>query len=153
VLLVEEDPLLRRALERHLAEAFEVWAADSVATAIAEIGRQTFDVAIVSLPRPESFGLKLLTSLVEAAPEPGRNCIVVVPPGVKQSTRDRVVGLGAIVLTRPVDFTTIRSICDRLLPGEMVVVPEEALSSADAEEPVETAVEPLATEEPGEGEA
>jgi ActR/RegA family two-component response regulator len=142
ILLVEEDLLLRRALERHLAEVFDVVALDSIATAVTEVQAQRYDVAVVSLPRPESFGLKLLTSLVEARAEPGRNCIVVVSPGVKHSTRERIVGLGAIVVTRPADFTTIRSICDRLIPGEVMVVADEHLAPVEGEGGEEDGDEP-----------
>ncbi len=127
ILLVEEDALLRRALERHLGEVFEVVATPTVADAITEIGKQPFDVAVVSFPRPESFGLRLVTQLAETAPDLGRNMLVVVPPGVRHATRERLVLQGAIVLTRPADFTSIRSICERLVPGEMVVVEAEEL--------------------------
>jgi hypothetical protein len=44
------------------------------------------------------------------------------------------VALGAIVLSRPVDFTTLRSICDRLVPGELVSIAEE-LAEVSADEP------------------
>lgn len=129
VILVEEDTLLRQALDRHLSESFDVFSTASLAGALGQIAEQAFDVAVVSLPRPESFGLKLLSRVAEASANIGRNCIVVVHPGVKQGTRERLVGLGAIVLVRPVDFTTIASICDRLVPGEVVEVSEDSLSA------------------------
>ncbi len=125
VLVVEEDALLRRALERHLGEVFEVHGFGAVADAIGGLADLEPDVAVLSFPRPESFGLRLYTRFTEAAPALARNCLVVVPPGIKATTRERLVALGAIVLQRPVDFTTIRSICDRLLPGEIVAIGEE----------------------------
>lgn len=133
VILVEEDALLRQALDRHLSASFEVFGTASLPAAITKIGEQAFDVAVISLPRPESFGLKLLSRVAETSSSIGRNCIVVVHPGVKQGTRERLVALGAIVLVRPVDFTTIGSICERLLPGEVVEVSEDALSVLPAE--------------------
>ncbi len=125
VLLVEEDALLRRALERHLGEIFEVRSFATVADAIPQLAEARPDVAVMSLPRPESFGLRLYSRLTEAAPELGRNCIVVTPPGIKSTTRERLVAQGAIVLQRPVDFTTLRTIVDRLVPGELVNIGEE----------------------------
>ncbi len=136
VLLIEEDALLRRAMQRHLGEIFEVHAVDSVADAIAGLPGTHVDVVVMSLPRPESFGLRLYMKLTETAPELGRNCLVVVPPGIKAATRERLVALGAIVLQRPVDFTTLRSICDRLVPGEIVAIGEE-LSEVGPDEPEE----------------
>lgn len=133
VLLVEEDALLRRALERHLGEIFEVLATATIAEAISAVAVHKVDVAVLSFPRPESFGLRLYLRFTETAPELGRNCIVVVPPGLRSTTRERLVALGAIVLARPVDFTTLRSICDRLVPGELVTIAEE-LSEVEAEE-------------------
>ena len=133
ILLVEEDALRRRALERHLGEIFEVHAVPAVADAIACLPERKIDVVVMSFPRPESFGLRLYTRFTEAAPELGRNCIVVVPPGIKASTRERLVAHGAIVLQRPIDFTTLRTICDRLVPGELVAIGEE-LSELGEEE-------------------
>jgi PAS domain S-box-containing protein len=135
VLLVEEDPLLRRALERHLGEVFEVLAVGSIAEAIAALPGRKLDVAVLSFPRPESFGLRLYVRFTEVAPELGRNCIVVVPPGLRATTRERLVALGAIVLRRPADFTTLRSICDRLVPGELMAIGEELAEAEVSEEP------------------
>lgn len=134
VLIVEEDVLLRRAMERHLGEVFEVHALPAVADAIAILAEVKPEVAVLSFPRPESFGLRLYTRFTEAAPELARNCLVVVPPGIKASTRERLVAQGAIVLQRPVDFTTLRSICDRLMPGEIVAIGEELAEVGPEEE-------------------
>lgn len=133
VVLVEEDALLRRALERDLGEVFDVIATATIAEAISAVDTHKVDVAVLSFPRPESFGLRLYLRFIESAPDVGRNCIVVVPPGIRSSTRERLVALGAIVLSRPVDFTTLRSICDRLVPGELVSIAED-LAEVSAEE-------------------
>ena len=132
ILLVEEDALLRRALERHLGEVFDVLAVGTVAEAIGAVPGHKIDVAVMSFPRPESFGLRLYMRFTETAPELGRNCIVVVPPGIRGSTRERLVALGAIVVGRPVDFTMLRSICDRLVPGELMAISEELAEIEDA---------------------
>ena len=109
-------------------------ATGTIAEAISAVDAHKVDVAVLSFPRPESFGLRLYLRFIESAPDLGRNCIVVVPPGIRSSTRERLVALGAIVLSRPVDFTTLRSICDRLVPGELVSIAEE-LAEVSADEP------------------
>jgi CheY-like chemotaxis protein len=119
VLLVEEDELLRRALERHVGEAHEVDSHGTVAEAITALSAgQHYDAAVLAFPRPESFGLRLLSRFAETAPDLHRNAVVMVPPGLKHATREKLVAQGCIVVTRPVDFTTLRSLLLRLMPTE-----------------------------------
>ncbi len=124
VLLVEDDELLRRALERHIGETHTVDAYATIADALAALPKHAWQAAVLAFPRPESFGLRLLTRFAEAAPALQRNAIVVIPPGLKHSTRERLVAQGCVVLTRPVDVTTLRSLLDRLVPSEEIVVVE-----------------------------
>lgn len=124
VLLVEDDELLRRALERHIGEAHTVDAYPTIADALAALPKHAWQAAVLAFPRPESFGLRLLTRFGEAAPALQRNAIVVIPPGLKHSTRERLVAQGCVVLTRPVDVTTLRSLLDRLVPSEEIVAVE-----------------------------
>jgi hypothetical protein len=125
VLLVEEDELLRRALERHVSEVHEVDSHGTVAEAITALGGgQEYDAAVLAFPRPERFGLRLLARSAETAPALHRNAIVMGPPGLKHATREKLVGQGCIVVTRPVDFTTLRSLLLRLMPVEEISVEE-----------------------------
>ncbi len=121
VLVVEEDELLRGALERHLGELHEVRTFATIAEAIGALADTHFDAAILGFPRPESFGLRLLARFAETAPLLHRNAIVVVPPGLKQTTRERLLTQGCVVLPRPVDFTTLRSVLLRVLPLEEIL--------------------------------
>lgn len=126
VLLVEEDDLLRRALERHIGETHEVSAFSTIAEALSHT--DGCDAAVIAFPRPDGIGLRLLNRFSEVAPSLFRNAIVVVPPGLKLMTREKIVLQGCVVLARPVDLTTLRSLLLRLLPGE-----ELALGEADSE--------------------
>jgi DNA-binding NtrC family response regulator len=125
VLIVEEDALLRRALERHVGEMHEVDTHATIADALAALGSDAYDAAVLAFPRPESFGLRLMQRFAETAPELHRNAIVLVPAGLKHTTREKLVASGCIVLTRPADFTTLRSLLMRLVPTEDL--PMEAL--------------------------
>jgi signal transduction histidine kinase/CheY-like chemotaxis protein len=124
VLVVEDDDLLRRALERHIGEVHEVHSHPTIAEAINALNRGPYDAAVLAFPRPESFGLRLMARFAEVAPELHRNALVTVPSGLKHATRERLLGQGCIVLTRPVDFTTLRSLLLRLMPAEEIAVGE-----------------------------
>lgn len=124
VLLVEEDELLRRALERHLAEAHAVTSHGTVAEAIAGLASAQFDAAVLAFPRPESFGLRLLARFAETAPGLVRNAVVMIPPGLKHTTRERLVQQGVVIVPRPADFTTLRSVLLRLMPIEALPINE-----------------------------
>ncbi|MFZ5482554.1 MAG: PAS domain S-box protein [Myxococcota bacterium] len=123
VLLVEEDELLRRALERHVGEVHHVDSHGTVAEAISALGAgNTYDAAVLAFPRPESFGLRLMSRFAETAPALHRNAVVMAPPGLKHATREKLISQGCIVVTRPVDFTTLRSLLLRLMPTEEIAV-------------------------------
>jgi CheY-like chemotaxis protein len=122
VLVVEDDDLLRRALERHLGETHLVTTHATIAEAITALESTHFDAAVLGFPRPESFGLRLLARFAETAPDLHRNALVMIPAGLKQATREKLVAQGCVVLSRPVDFTTLRSVLLRLLPLEEIVV-------------------------------
>jgi PAS domain S-box-containing protein len=124
VLVVEDDELLRRALERHLGETHRVTTYATIAEAITALGDAHFDAAVLGFPRPESFGLRLLARFAETAPDLHRNALVMIPAGVKQATREKLVAQGCVVLSRPVDFTTLRSVLMRVLPTEELALGE-----------------------------
>jgi PAS domain S-box-containing protein len=122
VLLVEEDDLLRRAIERHVAEIHGVDAFSSVAEALAASEGARWDAAVISFPRPEPFGLRLFAKFAEAVPSLQRNTIAVVPSGLRHMARERLVQQGCILLARPLDLTTLRSLLERILPAEEMPV-------------------------------
>jgi CheY-like chemotaxis protein len=124
VLLVEDDDLLRRALERHIAEAHVVTSHATIADALNGLGAGQFDAAVLGFPRPESFGLRLIARFAETSPGLVRNTVVMIPPGLKTITREKLVAQGVVIVPRPVDFTTLRSVLLRLMPTEELVLGE-----------------------------
>ncbi len=116
VLLVEEDDLLRRALERHIGETHEVVSFSNLTEAMSGFGG--CEAAVVAFPRPDGIGLRLLGKFAEVAPQLFHTTLVMVSPGLKFATRDKLLSLGAVVLSRPVDLTTLRSLLLRILPGD-----------------------------------
>lgn len=132
VLLIEEDDLLRRALQRTLGEEHAVHAFASFPEALAHLADARFDAAVVSFPRPESAGLRFLERLAAAAPALHRNAIVVVPPDIRHATRERLVSQGSVVVARPVDFTLLRSVLLRMMPIEELGLDEIVQIEPDA---------------------
>jgi PAS domain S-box-containing protein len=124
VLLVEDEDLLRRALERHIGEVHAVTSRATIADALTTLASGQYDAAVLGFPRPESFGLRLLARFAETAPGLTRNSLVLIPAGLKHSTRERLVAQGWVVLQRPVDFTTLRSVLFRLMPVEELILDE-----------------------------
>ncbi|MDP2309980.1 MAG: hypothetical protein Q8P18_28435, partial [Pseudomonadota bacterium] len=124
VLLVEDDDLLRRSLERHMAEVHVVTSFPTIAEALGGLASGQYDAAVLSFPRPESFGLRLLARFAETAPGLTRNAVVMIPAGLKHGTRERLVAQGWVVLARPVDFTTLRSVLLRFMPSEELALGE-----------------------------
>ncbi len=124
VLLVEGDELLRRGLERFIAEFHQVASFATLADALPALETSTFDAAVVSLTRPDALGLKLLATLTDVAPALQKNVIVLAPASSRSSTRDALVDRGHLVLTRPFDLTTLRSLLLRLVPPEELSLDE-----------------------------
>lgn len=64
VLIVDDDPILRRVLEQTLSRAgFGAAAADSGATALKMTSERVFDVVLSDLAMPKMTGIELLTAL------------------------------------------------------------------------------------------
>lgn len=124
VVVVEDDPLLRRALERAVAEAHEVDSFATVDEAVSAALTRGYDAAVVAFAQPDRLGLALLEKLMEAQPALARNLVVLVPPGVRPSTREVLLGQGLVVLSTPVDLVTLRSVLLRMLPAEELQLDE-----------------------------
>lgn len=117
VLIIEEDDLLRRALERHLAPFFATQAAETVAEVLQAVSEGRFAGAVVGFPRPEGYGLKLMRRLAEANSLLWRNTVLLVPPGMRRGTRQALQDSGAVVLPRDTDTGAIITVLSRVLSG------------------------------------
>jgi two-component system NtrC family response regulator len=70
VLVVDDEPRIRRLVEKELAtERRRITATESVRTALALLKQETFDVALLDMRLPDGNGLELLAQLQEIAPE------------------------------------------------------------------------------------
>ncbi len=115
VLIIEEDDLLRRALERHLAPSFGTQAAETVGEVVQSVGEGRYAAAVVGFPRPEGYGLRLMRRLAEANSHLWRNTVLLVPPGMRRGTRQALQDSGAVVLPRDTDTGAIITVLSRML--------------------------------------
>ena len=117
VLIIEEDDLLRRALERHLASSFSTAASETVGSVLQQVGEGRFAAMVVGFPRPEGYGLRLMRRLAEANSALWRNTVLLVPPGMRRGTRQVLQESGAVVLPRDTDTGAIITVLARMLAG------------------------------------
>jgi len=114
VLIIEEDDLLRRALERHLASSFSTSASETVGGVLQQVSDGRFSAMVVGFPRPEGYGLRLMRRLAESNAGLWRNTILLVPPGMRRGTRQVLQDSGAVVLPRDTDTGAIITVLSRM---------------------------------------
>jgi two-component system response regulator PilR (NtrC family) len=77
LLVVDDDPLVARALLRSLGDAFDVELASGVAPALARLGEAPFDVVLADLQIPDGGGLRLFRELETRSPAQAARLILV----------------------------------------------------------------------------
>lgn len=115
VLVLEENDLVRRSIERHLSLRYQVAAHSTLAEVVKAVSEGRFAAAVMGFPRPESYGLALVSRLGEANPLLFRNTVILLPPGIRRTTRDRLESCGVVLLPRSVDSSSLCSLLDRLM--------------------------------------
>jgi CheY-like chemotaxis protein len=114
----ERRQLMRRVIEGDDARAILVGEADTQAAALAVVGEQQADVAIVDARMPLSEGLATVAALRERYPQLG---ILVCSFDLDRATAEQAIALGAdSCLAKPVDRTDLRTALKGLpdRPGE-----------------------------------
>ncbi len=115
VLVLEEDDLLRRALERHLSTSFRTVSADAAVDVLEQVKEGRFAAAVVGFSRPEGYGIRVVQRLAEANRMLWRNSVLLVPPGLRRTTRERLQSSGAVLLPRSVDTVSLSTVLARML--------------------------------------
>ena len=92
VLLVEDNPsdalIIRRSLMAQPGLGVDIVTADSLASALASLGGQFFDLVLLDLSLPDSTGLATLAAIQSASPE--------IPTVVLTANDDEGIGLSCI---------------------------------------------------------
>lgn len=112
-LVVDDDPLVRRAISRQLVTAFEVFPASTLGGALATLERLEalappgrLNLAFVDYELPDGTGLPILERL-EAWPDSVR---VLMSANIKQLDEFRRCGrLVPLVLAKPLTFASIEA--------------------------------------------
>jgi DNA-binding NtrC family response regulator len=92
ILVVDDERLIRTSLERALGSVGTTEAADSVAAALAALGRKRFDAVVLDLKLPDGGGLELLRRLTTDSPE---TKVVVITAHGTVETAVEAMKLGA----------------------------------------------------------
>ncbi|MGH9070397.1 MAG: response regulator [Acidimicrobiales bacterium] len=113
ILVVEDEPVIRRLLEETLAcDGVEVVVASNVSDALLCLDRQHFDVALVDLLLPLPTGWDLLDALRD---HPGWPRAVVVSAVATPSNKARAYDMGAVdVMLKPFDPMDLADRVDRV---------------------------------------
>jgi two-component system nitrogen regulation response regulator NtrX len=114
ILVVDDDPLLRRALKDRLAHwGHVVEDAPDGAAALAAAERREFDVVFLDLWMPGLAGMDVLARLREAAP--GSDVVVLTAHGSLETAVAAVRAGAADFLQKPADFDLVKTRLDAVL--------------------------------------
>lgn len=115
VLLVDDDPLVTRALERSLSARYHVTSVASVQAAIELLAQDpAFDAILCDLMMPEQTGVDLLQYLERSGSPLARNVILITGGAPTDQMQDFLNGLDGRVLEKPFDAAQLESAIARL---------------------------------------
>ena len=125
ILLVDDDPAIRRAIPRLLAPEFDVVTAPGAREALLVLAQgEVFDGAIVDLQMPSIDGRQTIDLLLKVAPLLGERAIVLTSGALDPELQAWADGLGAArMLRKPPD----RELLAQTLRKRIDDVPERPL--------------------------
>ena len=101
ILLVDDEPVVLRALRRFIVRFHDVDIATSGAEALARIAADTYDLIISDLMMPGMTGAELHHALHERAPDLANQMLFTTGGAFTKETRDFVIEMGERVLAKP----------------------------------------------------
>ena len=104
LLMIDDDPLLRRAMSRVLEAAFLVTVAGSVGEALAVIEREPFDVVLCDLHLDGLSGLDLFVRLAKNGSPLATRLVITTGTVTDDPALDHLRQSGVAILKKPVDF-------------------------------------------------
>ena len=116
ILVVDDEPLVGRAVQRILAP-HEVVACASGAAALAELSSGPFDVVLCDLMMPEMTGIELHARLAAEAPEVARRIVFLTGGAFTTGAREFLAQVPNACLEKPFDPAALRAAVAHALPG------------------------------------
>ncbi|OGD28025.1 MAG: Fis family transcriptional regulator [Candidatus Aminicenantes bacterium RBG_13_63_10] len=106
VLIVDDDPLIRKTLASHLSrQGFEVRQAETGEKGLGETDKAVPDLVLLDIRLPDLSGLEVLKRLQEAVPRP---CVLIMTAYDDMKTTVEAIQRGAFeYLVKPLDFVAL----------------------------------------------
>jgi signal transduction histidine kinase/CheY-like chemotaxis protein len=119
LLLVEDDPVVRRALARLLEPHYALYVAASVGEALALADLRSPDVVLCDVIMPDGGGDALYRQLREHFPDLASRVIFITGGASTETARDFLAGQLQPVLQKPLDLQVLAPIVERLAPDAL----------------------------------
>ena len=118
ILVADDEPVMQRLLQHHLARAgFEMMAASNGREALEIAARELPDLIVMDIMMPEVDGLSALQRLKKDAVTK-KIPVIIITANSRQVTREEAESSGAaLFLTKPFSPTQLVSEIRRILPG------------------------------------
>jgi PAS domain S-box-containing protein len=117
ILLVEDDPLVARAVRRTLSRHHDVVFVESGRAALQAIAREKFDLVISDLMMPEMTGMELHAELTRTHPEIARRMVFFSGGAFTTAAREFLRRVPNLQVEKPFDPAQLRDLIGRLLTG------------------------------------
>ena len=132
ILLVEDEPLLGRALCEQLSEAHDVTLVTSGEEALSVFARATFDAVLCDIKMPSMGGEELYHAVLLAHPEQARRFIFMTGVGFAPELERFLIESGAPLLEKPFAIRrALRLIAERIeLDSPSVASPPDRAESS-----------------------
>lgn len=115
MLLIDDDPAVRRALGRLLGRVHDVIEVDGVQAALQELGRSpAFDAILCDVIMPESDRPDPWSAIVDRFPELRERIALVTGGAFDQPRRDAVAGSRLPTLGKPCSLDQLLQMVERL---------------------------------------
>jgi signal transduction histidine kinase len=116
ILLVEDDPLVARAVQRILGEQHEVTSVTGGRGALRALAAGTYDAILCDLMMPEMSGMELHAELSRTNPELVERMAFLSGGAFTEAAREFLARVPNPQIEKPFDPKTLRELVGRLLP-------------------------------------
>jgi CheY-like chemotaxis protein len=115
VLLVEDDPLVARAVRRTLGNEHDVTFVEGGRAALAALAQAEFDVVLCDLMMPEMTGMELHAELSRDRPEIARRMVFLSGGAFTDTAREFLASVPNAQVEKPFEPSALRSLIRRLV--------------------------------------